>query len=299
MFKERLGRAWAETRRLALMTLGVLIASFGYAVFLVPYNVSAGGLGGVSLIVNHFTGWSIGLLYLLLNIPMLVLGYFYLGRWRFLYRTVIAVVIFSVATDLFIAYLPRMVDQYPLTENVLLAAIYGGIIGGIGGGLIYRAGATAGGTGILGRVVQIKTGIPLSQIYLYTDGIIVIAMGLVFGWEISLYAMLALFLNGIASDYVLEGPSSVRTVTIVTGHPQEVAKAIITELGRTVSEWEVVGGYSGETRTMLMCTVHRPQVHELKSIVLDADGEAFLVIGDAHQAFGGGFTPVKRKSAQA
>ena len=299
MFKDRLGRAWAETRRLVLMTLGVIIASFGYAVFLVPYNVSAGGLGGVSIIINHFTGWSIGLLYRLLNIPMLVLGYFYLGRWRFLYRTVIAVVIFSVATDLFIAYLPRMVDQYPLTENVLLATIYGGIIGGIGGGLIYRAGATAGGTGILGRVVQIKTGIPLSQVYLYTDGIIVVAMGLVFGWEISLYAMLALFLNGIASDYVLEGPSSVRTVTIVTGHPQEVTKAIITQLGRTVSEWEVVGGYSGETRTMLMCTVHRPQVHELKSIVLDADAEAFLVIGDAHQAFGGGFTPVKRKSAQA
>lgn len=278
-----------EFASIALLCAGVTITSFSYAAFQVPWSIAAGGISGLSLVVNHFTGWPVGVTYFALNVPLFALGFFNLGRWSFLGKTVLGVAIFSVLTDFFIYLLPRVLTQYPITDNVLLSAIYGGILGGVGGGLVYRSGASAGGTSILGRVVQLRTGIPLSQVFLMTDGSIVILMGLTFGWEVSLYALLMLFLWGIAADYVLEGPASVRTVTIVTDRPQEVIGALRDQLGRTVSYWPVTGGFSGETKSMLMCTVHRPQVSQVRKVILAADPHAFFVVGDAHQAIGGGF----------
>lgn len=284
-----------ELGNLLLMLIGVGLAAIAYAIFQVPFNISAGGLGGVGLIINYFTGWSVGVLYGVLNVPLLILGFFQLGGWRFLIRTVIAVGLFSAATDLILVYAPLYLEEIPLTDDVLLNTIYGGIVGGIGGGLIYRAGATMGGTGILGRVIQLRTGVPLSQVFLYTDGLIVVSLGVVFGWEVALYSMLALFLNGLASDYTLEGPSSVRATTIITERPDEMVPALMDGLGRGISRWEITGGYTGDQRAMLLCIIYRPQVTELKRIVGDIDSNAFVVIGNAHQALGSGFVPLTRK----
>jgi len=282
-----------EIQNLLLLTVGTLIAALGYSLFQVPYNLAAGGLGGLAIIVNYFTGWPIGIMILAMNIPLLILGYFYLGRWAFVLRTILAVFIFSIATDLFILYVANQMSQFPLTNDVLLSAVYGGIVGGIGGGLVYRAGSTIGGTGIIGRIIQQKTGIPLSQIYLYTDGLIVLLAGAVFGWEIALYALLTLFLAGIASDYTLEGPSSVRTATIITNKGSEVSQALMEGLGRGVSRWEITGGYTGQNHTMLTCTIYRPQVNDLKRIIAKVDSNAFVTIGVAHQALGYGFNPLR------
>ncbi len=289
------GAIGTELSNLLLMAIGSILAAVGYAIFQVPFNISAGGIAGVGIIINHYTGLSVGLLYGVMNLPLLVLGFFQLGGWRFLIRTVISVAIFSVATDYILLYAPLFIGQLPLTEDVLLNTIYGGIVGGIGGGLIYRAGATMGGTGILGRVIQLRTGVPLSQVYLYTDGVIVISLGVVFGWEVALYAMLAVFLTGLASDYTLEGPSSVRAATIITDRPDELVTALMDGLGRGISRWEITGGYTGQERSMLLCIIYRPQVGELKRIVGEIDKSAFVVIGNAHQALGYGFVPLTRK----
>jgi len=280
-------------KNLLFLTVGTIIAALSYALFQVPYNIAAGGISGVSIIINHFTGWPVGTLYLLMNLPLLILGFFYLGRWTFVIRTMLAVIIFSTATDLFVLYLPNLLTTYPLTNDTLLAAMYGGIVGGLGIGLVYRAGATIGGTGIVGRIIQRQKGIPLSQIYLYTDGLIVLTAGVIFGWEISLYALLALFLSGITADYTLEGPSSVRTATIITNQPNSLAKALMAELQHGVSQWEITGSYTGENHAMLTCTVYRPQVSDIKRIVAEIDPQAFVTIGVAHQALGAGFIPLK------
>ncbi len=290
-------QVWREISRTLLIIVGVTISTLAYTIFQVPYNIAAGGVSGIGIIVNYFTGWPIGVFYLVVNIPLMALGFFQLGRWRFLINTVIAVVIFSTMTEVFLAYLPVYLDAWPITDNILLSAIYGGIVGGIGGGLIYRAGASMGGTGIIGRVLQMRTGMPLSQVYLWTDGTIVLVAGLVFGWETALYAMLTLFLGGLATDYVLEGPSAVRTATIITEteHRERMAAALIDGLGRGVSHWEITGGYTGQQRTMLLCTIYRPQVNDVKRIVADVDSQAFVIIGDAHQALGFGFVPLRPK----
>lgn len=285
---------WSRTKKLFLIIVGTIIAALGYSIFQIPYNLAAGGLSGLSIIINNFTGWHIGILVLLLNVPLLIIGFIYLGQWRFLGSTVFSVALFSFATDMFTHYLPIILSPYPITHDMLLSAIYAGLVGGIGVGLIYRSGASPGGTAVLGQIIQRKTGMPLSQVYLYTDGIIIVLVGAVFGWEIALHAVLVIFLSGMAADFSLEGPSMVRTATIVTTNPDELSVALMTGLNRSLSCWEIVGGYSGKSHTMILCTILRSQVSDLKRIVAEVDVSAFVVIGNAHQALGTGFLKLKK-----
>jgi len=285
-------RIFRQVQQIVLLIIGAAMAAFGFAVFQAPYNLAAGGITGISLIINNYTGWPIGTLYFVLNIPLLAFGFKNLGRWPFVARTGIAIALFSILTDLFSLWLPQILTPYPFADDILLSAIYGGILGGIGGGVVYRSGSTMGGTGIIGRYLQQRTGLPLSQIYIYTDGAILLAMGLVFGWAVTLYGLLMLFINGLASDYVLEGPSSARVATIITNHPQEMASALIALLGRGVTYWTVTGGFSGQKRYLVTCTITRPQVADLKHIVAEVDTHAFLTIALGHQALGTGFMPL-------
>jgi uncharacterized membrane-anchored protein YitT (DUF2179 family) len=286
---------WREFKRAWLMVIGAALTAFGYVMFQVPFNIAAGGLTGVAIIINHFTGWPLGLMFWAMNVPLLILGYFHLGRWPFLLRTLFAATVFSVLVDLFEASLPQRLASYPLTSDVLLSAIYGGIVGGIGLGLIFRAGSTIGSTGIIGRILQRRTGQPLSQVYFYTDGTIILVAGVVFGWDIALYAFLLLFVSGLASDYTLEGPSSTRTATIITDRPQDVAAGLITRLNRGASYWEVTGGYTGRKRYLVLCTITRSQVADLTQVVADIDNAAFITIGISHQALGVGFSPLRQR----
>lgn len=285
---------WREMRRLLLLVAGTLVASLGFSLFQEPYDLAAGGVSGIGIIVAHFTGFSASWFYLLANIPLLIIGYFALGGWRFLYRTILSVLIFTFATQFLTTQLPAYVDQWPVADTLLLSAIYAGLIGGIGGGMIYAAGGTMGGTAIIGRIIQVRTGIPLSQIYLFVDGAIVITAGLVFGWATALYAYLSLLLAGLATDYVLEGPSRTRTATIITTKPGPMIDAIIDELGRGVSYWDATGGFSHEKRTVLLCTFYRPQEGDLKRIIAEVDPGAFVNIGITQQAMGQGFTEIQK-----
>ncbi|MBW7882557.1 MAG: YitT family protein [Caldilineaceae bacterium] len=289
----RFSRLFHELWRLLLIAIGALAAALGFSLFQVPYNIAAGGVSGVAILINAFTGWPISIMYLLMNIPLFAAGFFYLGGWRFLASTALAVMLFSASIGFFNQYLPPMLEQWPMTNNILLSAIYAGLVGGVGGGLIYTAGATLGGTAIVGRIIQVKTGLSLSQIYLFVDGAIVLAAAFTFGWEIALYAMLTLLLSGLATDYTLEGPSRARTAMIVTRQPQPIVEALITDLGRGVSHWEATGGYTGEPRTVVMCTIYRPQVTDLKRIVARLDPKAFVIIGTTQQALGEGFTGLR------
>jgi len=286
-------------KTMVTISLGATIVALGFSLFQIPYNLAAGGITGVVIIVRNFIDLPSGALYMALNVPLLIIGYHYLGRWLFLFRTLLSVFVFSFATDFFSYIMPQILSSYPLTSDMLLAAIYAGLITGIGSGLIYRAGGTIGGTSIISRIIQRKTGIPLSQLYLLVDGAIILFAGFTFGWEIALHAILVLMIGGIASDFALEGPSVVRTASIVTDNAQEMADALMHQLHRGVSIWEITGGYTGKKRSMVFCTVNRAQIFELKQVVSDVNPDAFVVIGNAQQALGVGFQHVKRKKRNA
>ena len=266
-----------------MLTIGSLISALAFNLFLVPSNTAPGGLVGVAIVVSRFVSVPNGLLLLALHAPLLYLGFRALGGGRFLLRTVYVVLITTVAIDLTAPFLP---DE-GLSSDPLLNALYGGAVLGAAAALIMRAYGNVGGTSILARILQRRTGLPMGQIYLMTDGLIVLMLGATFGWERALYSMLALFVYGIAVDYVIEGPSIVRTVFIVTDHPREMAAALQTRLRTGVTAWRGEGMYRRGERTILFCTVNRSEVRELTRIVREMDHEGFMVVGQGQRAKGG------------
>jgi len=273
---------------------GSAIASFGFVLFLVPFDVVPGGVTGLAIIINELFGISTGLSYMALNVPLLFWGFFALGRWKFVSTTAVSVTAFSIFTEVFVPLLPKIMDVYPISNVLLLNSVYGGIVFGLGVGLIYRAGGTIGGTGIPARILQKRFGLPLSQSYMFTDTAVIALAGFIFNWESALLSALSLFITGMASDFVLEGSSQVRTAMIITDHPNILSNTLMNELQRGVTRWTVQGGYSHEDKAMIYCTVRRSQVSELKYLVSAVDANAFLVIGTAQQAWGGrGFTHLK------
>jgi len=270
-------------RNYVFLTVGALIMMVNFNVFMAPSNIAPGGVGGLSLILNHYTGIPRGTGMLLLSIPLIALGFWKLGRFRFLVRTLYVTVFYTIGVDV----TARLLPAGGLVDDLLLTAVFGGVLGGVGYGLVLRGRGMVSGTGIISRVLQLRTGIPVSQLYMVIDGVVIVALGLTFGWERALYGMIMLFIMGLASDYVLEGPSVVRVVFIVTDLPEAVAEVLLERLRVGVTRWTGEGMYTAEERAILFCTVTRPDVELLHSVVTEIDPAAFVVIGQGHQATGG------------
>ena len=270
-------------REYALLSAGGLLMALSFDIFLVPAEVAPGGVPGVAIIINRFTGLPAGLTMLVLNLPLLIPGFFHLGRFRFLARTFYAVLVFNLGVDI----LPAVLPPEGITDDLLLNTLYGAVVGGIGSGLIYRGRGTPGGTGVISRILQRNTGIPISQLYVIIDGTVILALGLFLGWEKSLYALVMLFLWGIVTDYVLEGPGLVRTAFIITEEPKDVAAHLFQRMGVGLTGWQARGMFTEHERTVLFCTISRPDVNTIKAIVAEVDPDAFVVVGEAHQVRGG------------
>ena len=273
----------SNLRSFFFLTVGSLISAINLNVFLAPSELAPGGVSGAAIILSKFVPWPIGLMMLGMNLPLLFVGFKYLGRFNFLFRTLYVALLYSLSVDLLAPLLPAG----GVTDNLMLNALYGGVIGGLGTGLIYRSQGTSGGTGVLARVLQLKTGLPISQLYLFIDGGIVLVAGLVFGWEKALFALVTLYVWGIVADQILEGPSVVRTAMIVTDRPKEVAKAVFEHLRLGITAWPAKGMFTEEEHTVLFFAVSRPNVNALKSVVLEVDRQAFIVIAHGHQTIGG------------
>ncbi|MCC7161468.1 MAG: YitT family protein [Anaerolineae bacterium] len=272
----------------AVLTLGGIILASNVALFLAPSNIAPGGVSGAAIILTNFIDVPVGILMLILNIPLLALGFRNLGRFHFLTKTLYVVLIYNLGADVVARFLPP-----GLSQNILLNAIFAGVVGGIGTGLVYRAGGTTASTGVISRILQLRTGIPIAQVYFITDGVIILAAGLVFGWEASLYALVTLFIWGMATDYVLEGPSVVRTAFIVTDNKEEVSRALLDQLQIGVTAWRGEGMFTEQEHNVLFCTVSRPFVDTLRDVVTQVDPQAFVVITHGHQATGGVITNKK------
>ncbi len=265
-----------------LLTVGSLILAINFNIFLAPNKIAPGGVSGAAIIIHHFTGWLPGTTMLVLTIPMLILGFYYLGRYLFLIRASYVTVLYSLGIDVMATILPSGVG-----DDLLLNALYGGIIGGIGIGCIYRGGTSPAGTSVISRVLNLKTGIPNSQAYIIIDGGIILIVGLVFGWEMALYAFVTLFMWGFVADYVLEGTRVVRTAFIITDDPENVSQALSRRMGVGVTAWTGKGMFSKMDHTTLFCVIKRPDVRILSSIVNQVDPKSFVVIMQGHQAMRG------------
>ncbi len=288
---------WPTIRDYLLIILSSLIQAVSLRLFFIPAKLASGGVSGISQLINHFTGWPIGLMVLIGNIPLFLLGWRFLGGSKFAMRTAVAIITYSLLTDLllkipaFVSYSQILIND--LQGDIFLSALYGAIISGIGYGLVYRARGTSGGSDILARILNRWRGVPMTQSYLIVDTAVILSAGFVFGWKLALYAMITLYVSGLVSETVLEGGGTVRTAMIMTARADDVSNRVIEELARGVTYLEGKGAYTGNSRPVLYCVVSRAEVASLKAIVHESDPEAFMVIGTAHEAFGEGFKPWK------
>ncbi len=288
--KSRPAQVWGALADYILITLGALLQALAIRLFLVPGHLVNGGISGLAQLINYYTGFPIGVMILIGNIPLLVLSWRHLGGRRFAIRTAYAVVIISVLTDLLVLFIPKE----GLTTDIVLNTLYGGVLSGIGYGLVYRGHATSGGTDILVRIISNWRAIPLSQSYLITDSLIMLLGGLTYSWRNALYAIIMLFISGIAAQIITEGPNINRTAFIITDYPERIAQSILTDMERGVTAIDAKGSYTGVSRTMLYCVITRSEVSVLKSLVLEVDPAAFIVIGQAHEVLGEGFRSLKQ-----
>jgi uncharacterized membrane-anchored protein YitT (DUF2179 family) len=290
---------WPTIRDYFLIILAALLQALSLRLFFVPANLASGGVSGISQLINHFTGWPIGLLILIGNVPLFGLGWRFLGGYRFALRTAVAIFMYSMFTELILATPlfeangagTALIND--LQGDIFLNSLYGAIVSGIGYGLVYRARGTSGGSDILARILNRYRGVPVTQSYLIVDTAVILGAGFVFGWKAALYAMIALYVSGLVADTTLEGGGTVRTAMIVTSEVDAISKRVLDELERGVTVLEGTGAYTGAERPVLYCVVTRAEVATLKAIVHEADPRAFMVIGVAHEALGEGFRPLK------
>jgi len=292
---------WPTIGDYFLIALATLIQAISLRLFFIPADLTSGGVSGISQLIHHFTGWPIGLMVLIGNIPLFALGWKFLGGRKFAFRTALAIVMYSFFTDALLR-LPAFGPQGAATiliadlkDDIFLNSLYGAIVSGFGYGLVYRARSTSGGSDILARILNHWRGISMTQSYLIVDTAVILAAGFVFGWKHALYAIIALYVSGIVAETTLEGGGTARTAMIVTKEIEAISNRVLDDLERGVTILEGSGAYTGENRPVLYVVITRAEVATLKAIVHELDPLAFMVIGVVHEALGEGFKPLKSK----
>lgn len=290
-FITELDFGWKTLRDFALIILGGLVQSLALRTFLVPAQLVSGGVSGLAQFFYYLWGWPIGMVTLLANIPLFILGWRYLGGPRFAVRTILSVLSYTILTDLLLKY----TGSTPITDDILLNSLYGGILLGVGLGLVYLGRGTSGGTDILGRILNQRFGISISLAYMITDSFAAVLAGFYFGWDKALYGLIMIYLSGVAADMISQGTNVIREAMIITDETQKVIDAISEELGRGATILEAKGGFTQKDRPVIFCVVTAGEVIRLKTIVHDTDPDAFMVVGHANEALGEGFKPLSGK----
>ena len=277
--------SWKGLVDYLFIAAGALLQALAVRLFLVPANIASGGISGIAQIIHYYTGLPIGAMIFLGNVPLFLLGWRYLGGPRFALRTAFAVVAVSFLIDLLALFLP----SEGLTSDIVLNTLYGGVVSGIGFGLVYRGQGTSGGSDILARVLNHWRGISISQSYMLTDSLVMFLAGLSFSWANALYALVSLYISGVAAEAVTEGSNVVRTAVIITNNPEPVVQHVLESMERGITLLDGRGGYTGTGRTVLYCVVTRSEVAQIKVLVREVDPKAFIVIGHAAEVLGEGF----------
>ncbi len=307
-FRAQRERWMQETRRAlpglvrsyASIALGCLVMAAGYSFFLIPQRIAPGGVYGLATVFHYASGQLIGhtlptgMLGLALNIPLFFWGLRSLGM-RFAARTVFGIAFGSIFIDL-LSYSIPLFGWASSIEAVdpMLAALFGGLIIGVGLGVIFRNMGSTGGTDIAGQILGRKTNISVGVWMMIVDaGVVLLAAWYFRDLNLSLFAVVTIFVCGRVIDTVIEGQSRSRAVMIISEKLETIREAILFGVSRTGTLFEGTGLYRGRRKNVILCVVNRKELILLEQLVARADPEAFLVISKAHEVLGEGFIPLK------
>lgn len=276
-------------RDYGLMTLGIALTAWALDAFLIPNKIAAGGVSGLATIIYHTAQEmfgvtvSIGVQMLLMNAILLLIA------WRarglgYIAKTLYGIVLMSVLIDVFGNF------TMPLaTDDLLLAALYGGAVSGLGMGLVFKAGGNTGGTDIIGQLLSRRLPFGVGQIMLVVDAAVTALAAFAFGPKLALYGVVAIFVGSATIDLVLEGIAIDKAIWIISDAADRIGAAVNEEMDRGATAMEATGVYTGERRGMLFVVISRNELDDLKAIVREIDPTAMVVISDVHETIGEGF----------
>ena len=273
-----------------LQYAGILAASALYAaaiaLFLDPNHLAPGGVSGIAIIINQLTQIPTGTLILIMNVPLMALGMWKLG-FKFLLSTLVAVISSSIFTNLLAPY-------GPLTTDPLLAACAGGALLAVGMGLLFKLGATSGGTDILIRVIKLKyKHLKTGSLFLITDCCVIAASALVFrNVDLALYAAIATILSSFCLDLVLYGRDEAKLVYLITDHEKAIANRLLEELEIGVTYLQGQGAYTRDNKKVILCAMQKRLLPRVQDIAMEEDPCAFLIVTSASEIFGEGFKDI-------
>lgn len=276
---------WAELKRITGVVLGASIVALSLNYFIVPNRITDGGVTGIAILLHYLLGLPTGGVVLVLNLPIFLFGFRQMGG-RFLFLSICGVIVVSLGLELSSGVLP-------VTDDLLLASIFGGLLSGVGMGIIFRAQGSMGGTDIVALILKSRFNISVGQILLIIDAGIFLVAGLVFKPESAMYAVIYMFFATRVVDFVQEGLNHSKAAIIISNTPERVADDIIRILERGVTYLHGSGAYSGEEKKVIYCVVSRAELARIKEIVRETDPEAFMAVSEAPEVFGEGFAPVR------
>lgn len=280
-------------RDYALMTFGVALSAYGFSTFLIPNKIAAGGVSGLATIIHYVsldllgTKFSVALMMLLMNVVLLVVAWRARGL-QYAAKTTFGVLAISGFIELFSRWVPPLA-----TDDLLLAALYGGVVTGLGMGLVFKAGGNTGGTDIVGQLLSRKVPFGVGQIMLAADAAVTLVAAVAFGPRLAMYGAVAIFVSSATIDMVLEGISVHKAAFVISQRHDEIADAVLHDLGRGATTLQATGAYTGEPRKMLYVVLSRNQIDSLKRIVATLDPNAMVVISDVHESIGEGFNEMR------
>ncbi|MDF2725725.1 MAG: hypothetical protein K0Q59_5403 [Paenibacillus sp.] len=268
-------------KRFFFLTLGAAIFSVGLEIFLVPNKIIDGGITGISIMLSHELGVPLGIFLTVLNLPFLYIGYKQIGK-TFAVSTLYAVVAMSIGTSL-------LIPVKPLTVDPLLAAVFGGIILGVGVGMVIRSSGSLDGTEIVAILVSKKTVFSVGEFIMIINVFILGSAGFVFGFDHAMYSLIAYYIAFKMIDITIEGIDQSKSVWIISDAHQEIGDALTHRLGRGVTFFHGEGAFSGDEKKIIFTVITRLEEAKLKSIVDELDPGAFVAIGNIHDVKGGNF----------
>ena len=276
-----------------LIVSGSVIFAAGVDCFEIPYGLAAGGVTGLATVfsaiaANMGVTLPVGIQTILMNV-LLMLVVVRTGSKGYVARTVAGILCCGFFTDALVPFLPVVGGE----GDLLLCALWGGVITGVGLGLVFRAGGNTGGTDIVAQLLARKATMPLGTAIIIVDGAVIAFSATVFSVEQALYAAVAMFICGKVIDAVVDGPRTSRAAYIITDRYKEVEREILDGLDRGCTELSARGAWSGQERPVLFCVLSRSETVRLKEIVAEHDPNAIVFISEVHEAFGEGFKRIE------
>ncbi len=266
---------------IVLISAGAFIYAFGVNYFFVANKLADGGIAGISVILHYLFNFNISTTYLVLNVPLVIMGYKLIGG-KFIVKTFYGTAMTSLAFRVFQNYLGPMDDK-------LIASIFGGLIIGIGLGTIFVGGGSSGGADILVKILNKYFDIPVGKAFLALDFFVLSALGILFGRDIFMYTLVGLFISTKAIDFIQDGVDKAKALMIISDKSEEIKNEIMKQTGRGVTIINARGGYTNDNKEVLYCILGRYEVTTVKRIVKNIDRKAFMSISEVSEVLGEGF----------